>query len=309
MRVLITDNDLGDGALETKLLKEHLNAEVLIAKCKSEDDVIKSLSDFNPDAVIVQWAPVKSKAISLMANVKIISRIGIGMDMIDLESAAKAGIPVRNVPHYCTEEVATHAVSLGLALWRKLPQLDAEMRSGTWAAALHANSIKQISKSTIGLVGTGRIGSLVGKYFSGFGSKVIAYDPYAKGHGFESVDLATIAAESDLISLHCPLTSENKHMINDGFLSSTAKKPILVNTSRGGLIDPAAVDRALRSGLLAGAGIDVYEVEPLPMDDILRASPNTLLTPHSSWCSIQALPELRKEAVMNVINFYKEASK
>jgi len=216
---------------------------------------------------------------------------------------------VKNVPHYCTEEVATHAVSLGLALWRKLPQLDTEMRSGKWAAASHANSIKQISKSTIGLVGTGRIGSLVGKYFSGFGAKVIAYDPYAKGHGFESVDLATIAAESDLISLHCPLTSENKYMINDGFLDSTSKKPILVNTSRGGLIDPAAVDRALRSGLLAGAGLDVYEVEPLPMDDILRTSPNALLTPHSSWCSIQALPELRKEAVMNVINFYKEASK
>jgi lactate dehydrogenase-like 2-hydroxyacid dehydrogenase len=98
-------------------------------------------------------------------------------------------------------------------------------------------------------------------------------------------------------------------MINDGFLASTSKKPILVNTSRGGLIDPAAVDRALRSGLIAGAGLDVYEVEPLPMDDILRTSPNALLTPHSSWCSIQALPELRKEAVMNVINFYKDAAK
>ena len=137
MKVLITDNDLGDGALEINLLKEHLNAEVLIAQCKNEDDVIKSLSEFKPDAVIVQWAPVKAKAISLMGNVKIISRIGIGMDMIDLDAAAKAGIPVRNVPHYCTEEVATHAVSLGLALWRMLPQLDAEMRSGTRTEASH----------------------------------------------------------------------------------------------------------------------------------------------------------------------------
>jgi len=309
MKVLITDNDLGDGALEINLLKEHLHAEVLIAQCKNEEDVIKSLSEFQPDAVIVQWAPVKAKAISLMSNVKIISRIGIGMDMIDLEAAAKAGIPVKNVPHYCTEEVATHAVSLGLSLWRKLPQLDAELRSGKWAAASHANSIKKVSEATIGLVGTGRIGSLVGKYFSGFGARVIAHDPYAKGHGFESVDLEKLAAEADLISLHCPLTSENKYLINDAFLASTTKKPILINTSRGGLIDPAAVDRALRSGVLAGAGLDVYEVEPLPMDDVLRTSPNALLTPHSSWCSIQALPELRKEAVMNVINFYKEAAK
>ena len=98
-------------------------------------------------------------------------------------------------------------------------------------------------------------------------------------------------------------------LINDQFLASTSKKPILINTSRGGLIDPAAVDRALKSGVLSGAGLDVYEVEPLPMDDILRTSPNALLTPHSSWCSIQALPELRKEAVMNVINFYKDAAK
>ena len=309
MKILITDNDLSDGALEINLLKQYLNAEVLIAQCKSEDDVIKSLSEFNPDAVIVQWAPVKAKAISLMSNVKIISRIGIGMDMIDLEAAAQAGIPVKNVPHYCTEEVATHALSLALSLWRKLPQLDAEMRSGKWAAASHANTIKQLSKSTIGLIGTGRIGSLVGKYFTGFGAKVIAFDPYASGHGFESVELAKISAESDLISLHCPLTSENKHLINDEFLASTSKKPILINTSRGGLIDPAAVDRALKSGVLAGAGLDVYEVEPLPMDDILRSSPNTILTPHSSWCSVQALPELRKEAVMNIVNFYKDLAK
>jgi D-3-phosphoglycerate dehydrogenase len=309
MKVLITDNDLGDGALEIDLLQKHLNAEVLIAQCKSEDDVIKSLSEFQPDAVIVQWAPVKAKAISLMHNVKIISRIGIGMDMIDLEAAAQAGIPVKNVPHYCTEEVATHALALALSLWRKLPQLDAEMRSGKWAAASHANTIKQLSNSTIGLIGTGRIGSLVGKYFSGFGAKVIAFDPYASGHGFESVELAKIATDSDLISLHCPLTSENKYLINDEFLSSTSKKPILINTSRGGLIDPSAVDRALKSGVLAGAGLDVYEVEPLPMDDILRSSPNTILTPHSSWCSVQALPELRKEAVMNVVNFYKDLAK
>ena len=309
MKILITDNDLSDGALEINLLKQYLNAEVLIAQCKSEDDVIKSLSEFNPDAVIVQWAPVKAKAILLMSNVKIISRLGIGMDMIDLEAAAQAGIPVKNVPHYCTEEVATHALSLALSLWRKLPQLDAEMRSGKWAAASHANTIKQLSKSTIGLIGTGRIGSLVGKYFTGFGAKVIAFDPYASGHGFESVELAKISAESDLISLHCPLTSENKHLINDEFLASTSKKPILINTSRGGLIDPAAVDRALKSGVLAGAGLDVYEVEPLPMDDILRSSPNTILTPHSSWCSVQALPELRKEAVMNVVNFYKDLAK
>lgn len=309
MKILITDNDLGDGALEINLLKQYLNAEVLIAQCKNEDDVIKSLSEFNPDAVIVQWAPVKAKAISLMSNVKIISRIGIGMDMIDLEAAAQAGIPVKNVPHYCIEEVATHALSLALSLWRKLPQLDAELRSGKWAAASHANTIKQLSKSTIGLIGTGRIGSLVGKYFTGFGARVIAFDPYASGHGFESVELVKIAADSDLISLHCPLTSENKYLINDEFLASTSKKPILINTSRGGLIDPAAVDRALKSGVLAGAGLDVYEVEPLPMDDILRSSPNTILTPHSSWCSAQALPELRKEAVMNIVNFYKDLAK
>lgn len=309
MKVLITDIDLGDGSFEVELLQRHLGAEVLLAQCKTEADVIKALSDFNPDAVLVQWAQVKSEAIALMSKVKIISRIGIGMDMIDLAAADNAGIIVRNVPHYCTEEVATHALSLGLSLWRKLPQLDAELRAGKWAAASHANSIKRISQSTIGLVGTGRIGNLVGKYYESFGAKVVAHDPYAKDVTFEKVELVKLAEISDLISLHCPLTDANGHFINESFLGATTRNPILVNTSRGGLIDPNAVDSALRSGILAGAGLDVYESEPLPNDDILRLSPNTILTPHSSWCSVQALPELRKEAVMNIINYYNGLAK
>lgn len=309
MKVLITDNDLGDGVIEKSLLQEHLSADVVIANCKVEEDVIKSLSEFNPDAVIVQWAPISAKAISYMTKVRIISRIGIGLDMIDVDAATRAGISVKNVPHYCTEEVATHAASLGLALWRKLSQLDSEMRFGKWAAVSHANSIKKISQSTIGLIGTGRIGSLVGKYFAGFDARVIFFDPYAKVHEFESVELEKLAAESDLISLHCPLTSETKYLIGDDFLTATKKSPVLVNTSRGGLIDPVAVDKALRNGVLSGAGLDVFEVEPLPMDSILRSSPNTILTPHASWCSTQALPELRKEAVMNIINFYNGIKK
>jgi D-3-phosphoglycerate dehydrogenase len=305
MRVLITDNDLGDSVLESNLLKEHISADVFVEQCKDEESVISAIEKYNPDALIVQFAPITRTVISKIANVKIISRFGIGLDMIDLEAAQEAGISVKNVPYYCTEEVATHALSLALSLWRKIPQFDDQVRSGSWSAIQYANKIQRISNSTIGLIGVGRIGGLLGGYFQALGARVIAVDPFAGTDKFERVDLATLAAESDLISLHCPLTKESVHIISTEFLEMTKKRPILINTSRGGLIDPIAVADALNSGRLSGAGLDVFEIEPLPLDDQIRQAPNTIITPHSSWASVQALPQLRHDAAFNVINYFR----
>ncbi len=305
MRVLITDNDLGDSALESNLLKEHINAEVFVEQCKDEESVISAVEKHNPDALLVQFAPITRAVISKLANVKIISRFGIGLDMIDLDAAQAAGITVKNVPYYCTEEVATHALSLALSLWRKIPQFDGQVRSGSWSAIQYTNEIKRFSDSTIGLIGVGRIGGLLGSYFQALGARVIAVDPFVGANKFERVDLATLAAESDLISLHCPLTKDSAHIINTQFLEMTKKKPILINTSRGGLIDLVAVADALNSGRLSGAGLDVFEIEPLPLDDQIRQAPNTIITPHASWASVEALPQLRYDTVFNVIDYFR----
>jgi D-3-phosphoglycerate dehydrogenase / 2-oxoglutarate reductase len=301
LRVLITDNDLGDSKLESDLLSRQLEAEVFVRQCRTEDDVVSAVKEINPDAIIVQWAPITESVIASAPNCKVISRIGIGVDMIDLDAAKRAGIPVLNVPHYCTEEVATHAVALAMALWRRLPMFDADVRHGKWAAAERADEIGRLSESTIGLIGMGQIGRLVAKSFQAWGAEILVSDPAPHDDGLERVSPLEIAARSDIISLHAPLLPGTQHIVGPEFMAALRRKPVLINTSRGGLIDPDALRTALESGQLSAAGIDVFEREPLEPTDALRDVPNLLITPHAAWCSREALPELRQKAALNVV--------
>lgn len=302
IRVLITDSDLGDSRIERDLLVEHLGADVTIADCRDELDVRQAVDQTNPHAIIVQWAPITASVLDLASVCRTISRLGIGLDMIDQEAAAARGISVRNVPHYCTEEVATHAVALGLNLWRRVTTLDHELRSGTWNAAGSAGEIRRLSGSTVGIIGMGRIGRLVADAYATWGMRVLVHDPVQGDDQYERVDVATIARESDLITLHAPLLDQTWHIIDSQFLLSTAKRPFLINVSRGPLVDTNALIEALHDGNLSGAGLDVFESEPLKAGDKLFLAPNTVLTPHAAWCSSESLPELRRSAAMNVVN-------
>ncbi len=313
IRVLITDNDLGDPAWECSLLTDGLaarghEAEVHMADARREEDVVAAAARIRPHAIVVQWAPVTDAVLEAAPECSVVSRVGIGIDMIDLAAASARGVSVRNVPHYCTEEVATHAVALGLALWRRLPQLDADVRSGTWAAAESAPRIRRLSQATVGLIGVGRIGLLVAKAFSAWGATVVVVDPAAGDLGYPVVDLTELAERADLVSLHCPLTEQTANVVNGDFLAGLGRRPVLVNTSRGGLVDSAAVAAALHEGRLSGAGLDVFPTEPLAADDPLLSAPNTLLTPHAAWCSEAALPDLRRGAVENVIAHFTAGS-
>lgn len=308
-RVLLTDNDLGDRRMETQMLRDALDAEVIVADCTTAGDVIREIDRVAPDAIVTQWAPIDAAVIAKASDrCRLISRIGIGVDMIDLQAAAQAGIEVRNVPHYCTEEVATHAVAMALALWRRLPQLDAELRSGVWAAAAHAGHISRLSEATVGLIGCGRIGHLVAKAFEAWGARIIVVDPAPADDGYERVDLGEIAARADIISLHAPLIPQTRHVINGDFIAASDRRPIIVNTSRGALVDADAAVDALVDGRLGGLGLDVFETEPLPMDAPVRSAPSTILTPHAAWCSADALPELRRGAIQNVIDVLGRAA-
>jgi D-3-phosphoglycerate dehydrogenase len=306
--ILLTDSDLGDRELEAGWLRDALDAEVVIAQCRTADDVLAAVREHHPEAIVTQWAPVTAEVIEeARGTCRVISRIGIGVDMVDLAAATAAGIPVRNVPHYCTEEVATHAVALALALWRRLPQLDAEVRGGVWNAASHVGDIQRLSTATVGLIGCGRIGLLVAKAFEVWGATVIVVDPAPASDGYERVTLAEVAERADIISLHAPLLESTRHVIGEDFLRSTKRRPVLVNTSRGPLIDIPAAVRAVDEGVLRGLGLDVFEIEPLPADDPVRAVRNTLLAPHAAWCSAEALPDLRRGAIDNVIEALTEA--
>lgn len=306
--VLLTDSDLGDRSLEVGWLRDELDAEVVVADCRTAEDVVAAVREHRPHAIVTQWAPVNAEAIEAARETcRVISRIGIGIDMVDVAAAEAAGIPVRNVPHYCTEEVATHAVALALALWRRLPQFDAEVRSGVWNAASHVGDIGRLSNATVGLIGCGRIGLLVAKAFEVWGARVIVVDPAPATDGYERVTLAELAEQADIISLHAPLFESTRHIVGEEFLDSLARRPVLVNTSRGPLIDVPAAVRAVEDGRLRGLGLDVFEVEPLPADDIVRSAPNTLLAPHAAWCSAEALPDLRRGAIQNVIEALQSA--
>lgn len=306
--VLLTDSDLGDRELEAGWLRDELGAEVVIAECRTAEDVIAAVREHRPDAIVTQWAPVTAEAIDIARGTcRVISRIGIGVDMVDVAAADAAGIPVRNVPHYCTEEVATHAVALALALWRRLPQFDAEVRAGTWNAAAHVGDIGRLSNATVGLIGCGRIGLLVAKAFEVWGATVIVVDPAPANDPYERVTLAELAERSDIISLHVPLLESTRHVVGEELLTSLRRRPVLVNTSRGPLIDVPAAVRAVEDGRLRGLGLDVFEVEPLAADDPVRSAPNTLLAPHAAWCSAEALPDLRRGAIQNVIDALQRA--
>lgn len=300
--VLITDLDLGDGELERALLRDRLGTDPIIAQCRTEEDVLREVEQHAPDAIITQWAPITARVLDIAERCRVVGRIGIGVDMIDVAAADARGVPVLNVPHYCTEEVATHAVALAMALWRRLPQFDADLRAGGWGAAAAAPRIGRLSEATIGLVGAGRIGSRVGRVFAAWETRVLITDPAGGDHDFENVTLEALTAQADIISLHAPLTDESRRLIDDAFLARLDRAPILVNTSRGGLVDTDAVAGALETGILRGAGLDVFEDEPLPAGHKILAAPNTILTPHAAWCSAEALPELRRQAVLNVVD-------
>jgi D-3-phosphoglycerate dehydrogenase len=306
-RVLITDNDLGDSAMETAAMQEALDAEVFVRQYRSEEEVVAGVQELSPDALIVQWAPITAAVMDAMPGCKVISRLGIGVDMIDLDAARARDIVVHNVPTYCIEEVATHAFATALALWRSIPALDAQVRSGEWSAITFAPQMKRLSNATIGIVGMGRIGRTVAKGFQAWGSSIIVHDPVSTSAEFTYVDLDTLVAESDIISLHAPLTDETRHMINARTIDLMTKQPIIVNTSRGPLIDEAALVSGLASGKVGGAALDVFASEPLPLESELRSAPNVILTPHAAWASAQALPDLRRLAAQNIIDFLKES--
>jgi len=304
MKILISDNNLGDSIMESEIIKESLNAEIRVAQCSNEAELLKEVKAFDPDAIIVQWAPVTSAVIAASPSCKFISRMGIGVDMIDNGSAEAAGITVRNVPHYCTEEVASHAVALLLALNRRVVEFDSEIRAGMWNAADNAKGMKKLSDSTVGLLGLGRIGAVVGQAMEALGAELIAVDPVEGTDQIARVSIEELAERADFISVHAPLLPETHHVLGAEFFDRCKRQPIIVNTSRGQIIDTVALANALQDGQVGGAGLDVFESEPVEISHPLFSSPRTVLTPHAAWCSAAALPELRRQTAQNVVDYF-----
>jgi len=250
-------------------------------------------------AVLVGTTPLRAPELARMPSVRLIVRAGIGYDIIDTEAAAAHGIWVANVPDYCADEVADHTVLLLMAAARRLDEaMNLWRREGRWLVYDKLSPVYRPSGRTLGIVGMGRIGMRVATRAAAFGWRVIGADAMLpadaiRARGAEPVTLEELFTTADAVALHCPLNAETHHLVNAERLARMKPGGIIVNTSRGGLIDIAALTDAVASGHLAAAGLDVLEDEPnVDPDQPVFRHPNVLVTSHTAWYSVDARREL-----------------
>jgi D-3-phosphoglycerate dehydrogenase len=255
------------------------------------------------DATLVTYAKITADMIRQMTRCRVIARFGIGVDNVDIAAATDAGIVVTRVPDYCVDEVSDHTLALLLAVVRKIPFANSRAHAGRWEMAAVA-PIHRLRGTVLGLVGFGRIPRLVAPKAQAFGLKVLTYDPYvppevAASAGVERVDFAELVRVSDYISIHTPLMPETDHLFNADIFARMKPTAYLINTARGRIVDEVALARALDAGQLAGAALDVLSQEP-PASSPLFGRDNVVLTPHTSFYSVESLVELQIKAAEEV---------
>jgi D-3-phosphoglycerate dehydrogenase len=254
---------------------------------------------------MVTLQKVTGEIIESMLRCRVISRLGTGLDTIDIPAATARGIWVTYVPDYSIDEVSAHAIALLMALARGIPFLAQSTRNGTWNPAAWG-PIYRLKDQTLGVLGLGRIGQATAEKGRGLGLNVIAYDPYANAEiaeklGVRLVDLDTLTRTSDYISLHSPLLDSTYHMVNAEFLAKMKPTAYLINAARGPLIDEDALLQAVRARQIAGAGLDVLAVEPIDPNNPLLQEERILITPHAAWYSEQAKLDLRARGAEEVV--------
>jgi len=297
-QVVITDCDHGSIEEEKEEFGQ-IGAELILAQIKEDGDLTRVCKE--ADGIINQYSLLTRRVLENLPKCKVISRYGVGVDSVDLRAATDLGIIVANVPDYCIDEVANQTISMILTLIRKTAFFDRKVKSGLWDFRLGI-PIHRTRGKTLGLIGCGKIGLEVGKRMSSFGVKVITFDPYLDkvSEGIELKDFDTVLKESDFISIHCPLNDSTRHLIGEQAFKKMEKKPLLINTSRGPIIDEKALIEALEKGLVSGAGLDVLEKEPPDPQSPLLKMENVILSPHVSFYSEESISELKRRTAKNV---------
>lgn len=268
-------------------IKDQLAAQTKAAPATSQEAFVEVARDCH--AVAAGDFPISKTIIDQLDHCLIIAKFGVGVDPVDLEAARYLNIRVTNVPDYGMEDVASHAFAMMLSLARHLPDYDRMVRAEGWDK-LGAGKLYRMHSQTIGILGLGRIGKTLARQVSGMECHVIANDPYVapeifSAHGVEQVDFDRLILESDYLSLHVPLTEETRHIVGAREMALMKPTSFLINTSRGGVVDQHTLYHALSSEQIAGAGLDVFEDEPILPDDGLLTLDNVILTPHVAWCS------------------------
>jgi D-3-phosphoglycerate dehydrogenase len=295
--ILVTGADLAAQALE--LLADF---EIVYAgKTPTEDDLVALCRRHDPVAMIVRYGKVPAAVMDAAPSLRVISKHGSGTDTIDKSAAQARGIEVRAAVGANAAAVAEHALALLLACAKSVVRLDARMHAGHWDKATHKSV--ELHGRTVGLVGLGAIGQRFARMCDAMGMKVIGHDPFAQDLPafIRPVDLPTLWRESDAISLHCPLTPENRELVNARMLQACKRGVLLVNTARGGLIDEAALLDAVRAGQVAAAGLDSFAVEPMTVPHPFQNEPNIVLSPHIGGVTGDAYINMGVGAARNVL--------
>jgi D-3-phosphoglycerate dehydrogenase len=274
---------------------------------RDEPEMIARMRD--ADAVVTSFSPITRGFLSAAEGLKVVVRTGVGYDVVDVPAATELGVIIVNIPDIWVREVANHALALLLACNRKLLTLDRQVHAGVWTAGVPGGA-GALHGETVGIVGLGNIGSAFARRVAALEMKVIACDPYVDDArftalGVERVSLEALAERSDYVSVHTLLNAETRHLIGEAFLRRMKPTAILINTSRGPVVDEQALARALRERRLAGAALDVWEQEPVAKDNPMLAMDNVIATPHAAYFStaaVAAVPRRCGEEVARVLS-------
>ena len=300
--VLVTDHPAPDTAIEAELLAP-IGGRLVVAETGSEEELLGLVGE--ADAILTCFRLVTPAVVAAGERLKVIGRYGVGVDNIAVDEATIRGIPVTNVPVYCVDEVAEHAIALLLTLARRTAQYDADVRAGGWQIEA-GMPIHRLAGSTLGVVGFGHIGRATVARGLGLGMRVLVSDPThppddVRRAGAEPVELEELLAASDAVSLHMPSTPTTHHLIDRDRIALMKPGAFLVNCARGAVVDLDALAAALAEGRLGGAGLDVFVPERLPVDHPLMGLRNTVLTPHVAFYSEESIAELQWRATENVV--------
>jgi len=279
-----------------------LDPQMRMAKSSSADDILAVARD--ADAILVTYAKLPGELLRQLTRCKAIGRFGLGVDNIDVKTAAELGIVVTYVPDYCMHEVSDHAMALLLALARKVPLSNKLVQSGRWEMPAVV-PLRRLAGQVLGLLGFGNIPRALAPKAAAFGLEIIAHDPYVAPEvfaacGVEAVSFESLLTRADYISVHAPLTPATRGLLGAAAFAQMKRGAMIVNTARGPLIDEAALIAALDSGALSGAALDVVASEPLPKDSPLLGRDNLILTPHTAFYSVEALEELQTKCAADV---------
>jgi D-3-phosphoglycerate dehydrogenase len=299
--VVLTDHPWADVGLERELVEQAGFALVTGGTQAGSTKAIETLVSANdPVAIMTCWAPVSAKAIAAPTRLAIVARVGVGLDNIAVPEATSRGAWVTNVPDYCVAEVADHAIALLLAAVRGTTALDRDVKAQGW----HVPSFvpRRLSELTVGVIGYGRIGRETARKLQAFGCRILAVNlvSVSADPGVTMTTLAAVQAEADAIVLHVPLSADTAGMVDTAFLAACRRRPIIINVSRGGLIDNDALLAALDANMIAGAALDVIDGEPHPPRALMNRA-DVIVTPHIAYLSDASLIELRRRACEEVV--------